>query len=323
MIQIDGSLPNLALMRLAAHFRAIGQPFDFTHRVGRELFDPRPEHVQVYASTIFEFSAEKIRQLKSAWRGAVIGGTGVSRTVNLDDHFLAVGQRLDYSIYPEFAPSIGFTQRGCRLACDFCVVGEKEGKNRTEATIAEIWRGGDHPKKIVLLDNDLFGQPRPAWRARIRELIDGRFKVNINQGFNVRLIDQESAEAIAQLRYYEVRFKNRILHTAWDNVGHERIFFRGVQKLFAAKIPPAHVRAYMLVGFDKAETWERIFYRLNTIQAAGMSAYPMVYAQERRDLKRFQRWVVNRYQKVVPWKDFKNGKSGKLWAKIDSGIPER
>jgi tRNA A37 methylthiotransferase MiaB len=34
----------------------------------------------------------------------------------------------DYTIYPRFQQSIGFTQRGCRLNCSFCVVPQKEGK---------------------------------------------------------------------------------------------------------------------------------------------------------------------------------------------------
>ncbi len=65
---------------------------------------------------------------------------------------------LDYSIYPDFTASLGFTQRGCRLSCKFCVVPQKEGKNRSTQTIAEIWRGAGHPRNLHLLDNDFFGR---------------------------------------------------------------------------------------------------------------------------------------------------------------------
>jgi hypothetical protein len=55
------------------------------------------------------------------------------------------------------------------LACPFCVVPRKEGKWRTEKTIAEIWRGGDYPRELILLDNDFFGpESRTEWRERIR-----------------------------------------------------------------------------------------------------------------------------------------------------------
>ena len=48
-----------------------------------------------------------------------------------------------------------------------------------------------------------------------------------------------------------------------DNLGDERVFFRGVEMLAAAGIPPNHLLAYMLVGYDRRETWERVLYRLH------------------------------------------------------------
>ena len=51
------------------------------------------------------------------------------------------------------------------------------GKPKPVRTIAEIWRGRGHPRKILLLDNDFFGQPREEWLARIRELREGNFRV--------------------------------------------------------------------------------------------------------------------------------------------------
>ena len=52
---------------------------------------------------------------------------------------------LDYTLYPEYLHSIGFTQRGCRLHCPFCVVPRKEGRVQPVATIAAIWRGDPGP----------------------------------------------------------------------------------------------------------------------------------------------------------------------------------
>jgi hypothetical protein len=67
---------------------------------------------------------------------------------------------LDFSIYPNFAASIGFTQRGCRFRCGFCVVPKKEVRPRPVNTIASIWHGTPWPKHLHLLDNDFFDQPR-------------------------------------------------------------------------------------------------------------------------------------------------------------------
>src|SRR5256885_16921060 len=115
-----------------------------------------------------------------------------------------------YTDYPEFEASIGYTQRGCRMAgpkspCrQFCVVPDKEGFPVGAQTIAEIWRGDPYPRKLHLLDNDFFGGP--AWRSRIDEIRQGGFKVCMAQGFNTRLITPEAAEALASVEYRNTKF---------------------------------------------------------------------------------------------------------------------
>lgn len=120
-------------------------------------------------------------------------------------------RELDCSLYPDFTGSIGFTQRGCPLACKFCVVPRKEGKNRSGRSIAEIWRGAGHPKNLHLLDNDFFGQPREQWQARIAEIREGKFRVCLNQGINVRLLDEDAAAALASIEYRDDQFQERRL----------------------------------------------------------------------------------------------------------------
>ncbi len=159
----------------------------------------------------------------------------------------------------------------------FCVVPVMEGKPRSVGTIPDIWRGPGNPKHIHLLDNDFFGQERSEWRARLQEIRDGKFRVCFNQGINIRMIDQETAEALASVPYYDDGFKVRRLYTAWDNIGDEKRFFDGIAMLERAGIPPRNVLAYMLVGWDKRETWERVMYRLNKMKALGIRPYPMIY----------------------------------------------
>ena len=121
---------------------------------------------------------------------------------------------------------------------------EKEGQPRSLNTIAQIWRGEPWPRKLLLLDNDFFGNP--DWRARLREIRDGYFRVCFWQGINTRLINEEAAEGLASIEYRNSRFSERKLYTAWDNIGDERIFFNGVQRLERAGIPPSKLMAYML-----------------------------------------------------------------------------
>ena len=88
--------------------------------------------------------------------------------------------------------------------------------------------------------------------------------------------------------------------------------------LEAAGVPAKHLRAYMLVGFDKRETWERIWHRFNRMVDRGIEPFPMVFdcratdPQRYRPLKQFQRWVVTGLYRAVPWELYdSSAKSGR------------
>ncbi|MCK5713380.1 MAG: hypothetical protein KAI25_11730, partial [Hyphomicrobiaceae bacterium] len=127
LFQLDGKLPNLALMRLAHYHREQGDEVELrrvrsVEDVQLGLFD-HPD--RVYASGIFQQSRPLAEALRRTYPEAIIGGTGVNLGATLEElgiHSLAQ----DYSIYPEYRASIGFSQRGCRLRCPFCVVPRKE-----------------------------------------------------------------------------------------------------------------------------------------------------------------------------------------------------
>ena len=297
--QIDGKLPNLALMRIAAFHRERGDEIVFKRSVRRDIFEPTYTHV--YGSAIFKFSADRIERFRREFPDAILGGTGTGAAATIEP-IIGDSRALDYELYPDFTASIGFTQRGCRLSCKFCVVPTKEGKPRGESTIADIWRGASLPKNLHLLDNDFFGGP--AWQERIAEIRAGDFKVSFTQGINVRAMTPEVAAAIASIEYRDDGFTRRRLYTAWDNLKDEDVFFRGVDMLSAAGVPPAHLMAFMLIGFDKRETWDRIFHRFNRMVSLGIRPYPMVFDHTRRDLKRFQRWVVTGLYRAVKFEDY-------------------
>lgn len=298
--QIDGALPNLALMKLAHWHRSRGDEVTFTREVRRQPGEG--DYDRVYGSAIFTFSQVKVMQFMQAWPGAIVGGTGTSSTVTVEEIIGQQHEHYDYTDYPEVDYSIGFTQRGCRLNCGFCVVPTKEGRPRPESTVAQIWRGAPHAKRLHLLDNDFFGNPE--WRERVAEIRDGGFRVCLSQGINVRIINDEAAAALASIEYRDTKFERRRLYTAWDNIGDERVFFRGVDRLEAAGVPPKHLMVYMLVGYDLTETWDRIWHRFNRMVERGMRPYPMVFDQSRTDLKVFQRWVLTGLYRAVPWIEY-------------------
>ena len=305
LTQIDGKFPNLALMKLSAYHKSKGDEVFFKRSVNRDLFEP--DYDVVYGSAIFSTSHKKLEQFELNFPNAIVGGTGsnsmmtVEQLIGVDEY-----EHYDYDIYPHFENSIGFSQRGCRLRCKFCVVPKKEGKNVDSNTIEKIWRGNPKNKKknIHLLDNDFFGQPN--WQEKAQEIIDGGYRVSFTQGINIRLIDQEGANMLSKMKYYDDSFKTRRIYTAWDNKRDEKIFMRGVNYMLNAGIKPQQIMVYFLCNYWEKGLTEDVWYRFNQMVDLGILPYPMIFEKwdADRDLKEFQRWVIRRYYQFVPFENY-------------------
>lgn len=302
LYQLDGALPNVALMRLAAHHRDRGDAVELrrTGRPGRTLADDANPPDHVYASAIFEKTRPVVAELLREFPNATVGGTGWDVKLRLEDLGISTKSQ-DYGLYPKWDQSIGFTQRGCRLKCGFCVVPKKEGGISEEQTVGELWRGDPWPRELILLDNDFFGQPN--WRERVREIRDGRFKVNFNQGINARFLTDEAAEAVASVDYRNHGMKTRCVHTAWDNRKDEGRLFAGLGRLVKYGVKPDHIMVYILVGYWPGETHADRDYRRQKLRDFGARPYPMPYVRT-PELVGFQRWVLGAYDKRIAWADW-------------------
>lgn len=318
LAQLDGKLPNLALLRIAAHHRAKGDEVElcfgaqFEHGLwGHRAFD------RVYGSAIFRKTIPLAERLLRVYPEAILGGTGVDPArkkevvplspairphVTAIEDYGVTSTDCAYEYWPQFQQSIGFTQRGCRLNCEFCCVPTKEGRVRQAATISDIWRGDPWPREILLLDNDFFGQPN--WRDRVSELRDGSFKVSFIQGINCRCLTEEAAEAIASLDYRDDSMRNKRVYTAWDNKDDEHRLFAGLDRLVKHGIKPDHIMVYMICGFWPGETHEDRDQRRSKLRAFGARPYPMPYSRT-PELVGFQRWVIGAYDKRVSWARWK------------------
>lgn len=302
LLQLDGKIPNIALMRLSTHLKDRGAEVELRRSANfasleRGLWDAFDV---VYASLIFERTRPLAKRLRQIRPDAVLGGTGWDLTSTLE----ALGvttKRQDYSLYPAWTQSIGFTQRGCRLKCEFCVVPRKEGTVAEEQTVGELWRGDPHPRHLILLDNDFFGQPR--WRERIDEIRAGAFRVSFNQGINARFLDQETAAAISSVDYRDDQMRDRRLYTAWDSKKDEQRLFRGLELLVANGVKPRHLMVYMLIGYWPGETHEDRDHRRRRLREFGALPYPMPFHRT-PELVGFQRWVIGGYDKAIEWREW-------------------
>lgn len=293
LTQIDGKLPNLALMKLSHHFKSEGHEVYFEKSVERGLFEP--DYDFVFGSAIFSSSKKKIDLFRFSFPQAIIGGTGSGNNQTIEQLIEKENYELyDYEIYPSFQNSIGFSQRGCRLRCKFCVVPQKEGKITEVNTLKGIWRGTGFPKNIHLLDNDFFGQKR--WKELCEESIRNNFKICFSQGINIRLIHTEGAEMLAKMKYYDSSFKRKRIYTAWDNRKDEKIFRRGIGYLLEAGIKAHDIMVYCLVNYWEKGLTEDVWYRVFEMAKIGLRPYPMVFEKWKapNDIKRFQSWIILR-----------------------------
>lgn len=304
-------------MKLAHWHRARGDTVTLSRNVHPDLWEPAYD--RVYGSAIFTRSLPLVEAFRRQWPEGIVGGSalgGSDEWNTVEQHLgLPEYEHYDYTIYAGYAPSIGFTMRGCRLKCAFCVVPRKEGRPRSVNTVAQIWRGEGHPKQLVLLDNDFFGQPPQQYEARIAEILAGDFEVSFNQGINVRLLrKQEHADALAAIKCRDDDFTRRCIYTAFDNADDEQVFRRGIEFLLNAGFTGTQILVYMLVGFAPGETWDAIFARLNIMLEYKLSPYPMVYecvgdsppanGLNFHRLKDFQRWIIRRYYHYISFEEY-------------------
>src|SRR5438270_13686991 len=92
---LDGRLPNLALMRIAAHHRALGDTVELRRGSPSRLLWDRP--TQVYRSLLFTRSRPLGEQLRTLYPDAILGGPGREVTGTLDPARLPVAAPLDYT----------------------------------------------------------------------------------------------------------------------------------------------------------------------------------------------------------------------------------
>lgn len=194
----------------------------------------------------------------------------------------------DYSLYPELTKdtAYGFLTRGCPNACPFCVVSGKEGRvSRKVADLPEWWSG---QKNIVLMDPNLL-----ACRDHMEllgQLADSKSLVDINQGLDARLLNQENIRALNQIRIKEVHF-------AWDLMKNSKEIIRGLNlwKRYGKK--NRHGKwgtVYVLVNFNT--TMAENLYRIYTLDRMGFDPYVMIYDKPHapQEIRLLQRWANNK-----------------------------
>ncbi|WP_419797284.1 MAG: hypothetical protein ACNI26_13245 [Terasakiella sp.] len=292
LYDVDSKIPNLALMKLARYHLECG---DVVERYDPQFPLDHASFDKVYASKVFAFTDGQYMDPERM----IIGGTGHDMTVNLPDEIEVL--KPDYSLYPDFNHNIGFTMRGCRFQCEFCIVPKKEGRPASTNTIDDlVVQDSDF---LVLLDNDPFGNP--DWKDRFAEIKDRNLKVNFSQGINIRIISEEQAHALKSVRFKNTNGTKSQATFAWDQPKDERLIKRGIARCKAAGIKPWQMQFFILIGYDS--TPEEDLHRVQMILDEGCDPYVMPFNKFEPYQKAFARWCNTRICKSVLWSDYTYG----------------
>ncbi len=267
---------NLALMKLSAWHKARGDEVFLNFALaGCD---------QCYVSCVFSWNTHR----REYYPDGLVGGSGFSLDTKLPDE--AEHIMPDYSLY-DLDHSMGFTSRGCIRRCPWCDVPQKEGGITPWASIYEFWDRRHY--MIMLLDNNLLASPN--WKDTLRDLIKEKLLVDINQGLDIRLVDDEKAHYLSKLTvgdYYRFSF---------DLPQMAQAVREGVRLLEGAGIPSSKLLFYVLVGFDT--NFEQDRERFALLKSLNCQAFPMQYngqlpAEGRiveKDLPRGPRGAVRKY----------------------------
>lgn len=293
LIDVDGhNFPNLPLMKLSAWHKSQGDHVEWYQPMFSGHMD------KVYMSKVFSFTpdyqyyidADEVIKGGSGYCISMVDGREVfdkSKDIELPYEIEHIYP--DYSIYGITDTAYGFLTRGCPRGCDFCHVKDKEGRcSYKVADLSEFWNG---QKNIVLCDPNILACK--DWKPLLQQLIDSGAWVDINQGLDIRLMIEEKAEMIKQLKIKE-------LHFAWDRYEDKNIVipkFKMFKEL--TNIDIRKLIVFVLCGDREKRVLDTDLERIYTLREMGYWAYVMLYDKENipkgHELRKLQRWVNNRF----------------------------
>lgn len=292
LIDVDShNFPNIPLMKISAWHKSRGDSVEWYSPLLSGHMD------KVYVSKIFSFTPDIEYPIDSDV--VEYGGSGYcielenGREVYHKERDHALPDEIehiypDYSLYPELTKDKAFGRLtlGCPRQCSFCHTGVKDGTcSHKAADVTEFWKD---QKNICLIDQNILACKE--WKELLQQLKDTKAYIDFNGGLDIRMMTEEKAIALNQL-------KVKRWHFAWDRYEDKDIILPKF-KLFARhnKIHHTNTICYTLVNYDT--TLDQDLERIYTLQELGYSAYVMIYNKDglpnKHVLKDLQRWANNR-----------------------------
>lgn len=315
LVGVDGTLPNLALMKLSRYHKGQGREVVLA-RKGEKIRGVDA----VFASCVFsgEVSRRRIEKLRRWYgEGLDLGGSGVDLQRRLPKAIEELPA--DLGLYPELGDrAIGFLTRGCPYDCPFCVVPVKEGPPRQVADLATLLQGRG---KLILLDDNLLSHPKA--HDFLEEMVRRDLQVNFTQTLDLSLVNPERARLLRRLKASNSRFTRRVYHfslndaerldavrqkyelfgfTSRDNAefvcmyGYDTTLAEDVARFrFLRSLPGAYVfvQEYRPVPWEPAPEVDRFFGEDpdRLIRELVRICFP----QNMKSMEKYYRWLSKRY----------------------------
>lgn len=280
LIDADSTIPNLALMKISAYHKSKGDT------VGFNIADPD----KVYCSIIFKKNRHMADGLRFLYPDAEldIGGSGYDLKKVLPPEIECMSP--DYTLYPDNDSYYGFTTRGCIRHCPFCIVHDKEGSFRriydtADSAIQNI-KGKELLSNFTFLDNNILADKE--WFIQLCDHLHTNYpraKVDFNQGLDIRLVDDEIAEALSKLKpINDWKF-------AFDMMSYKDSVIRGIDIL--KRYMNVRRKCIFYVYLDSDKDVPDALSRARILKKNNVTAYAMLNldVEHTKRMRQFKRWT--------------------------------
>lgn len=285
--------PPLGLLKIASYHRSRGDKVQLVRGNIKHL-DSDPD--KIYITSLFTYAWSPVHKAidfyHKEYPSAKISVGGLYASIMPDrlrstypyvEVQVGLHEKADYFMpsydiltqvdkWRDWNSSIIFTTRGCIRTCPFCIVPKLEGKIRV--VMSDITRY-IHPshKQVILWDNNFLASPQ--WKKTLIDLKEVGLKVDFNQGLDARLMDEEKAQLISEL-------KTPIIRMAYDYIDEKPAVEKAISLLTDAGVRKRNILFYTLFNFfdqkkGYGDTPESFLTIIQNIAELGCVSYPMRY----------------------------------------------
>jgi len=281
LYNLEPFVVNTAMMRVSRYHKDQGDEVEEYNHFYPEDYDV------VYAFSLFNYTPKGYITSKM-----ICGGTGFDLTTTLPPEI--DGSDYDWSLYPRCNYSMVWFSKGCIRNCPFCIVRLKEGCIQP----CEPKNLNPNGVEIKIQDNNFFASLE--WREAIKQLKEWDQPCDFAGGIDIRLMDEETCNALNGLRYG----KHPKIKMAWDNPKDDLIWkFQEVVKI----IKPYKIMVYVLIGYWSDEDQDVM--RVEKLREIGIDPFVMPFNKRDHYQRSFARYVNHKAVfKSCTWSEYKKRK---------------